>query len=54
MSTYICSAARTPIGAFQGSLKSISATELGSIAIKGSLDKLAIDVNLVKNYFDRK
>ena len=47
MSTYICSAARTPIGAFQGSLKSISATELGSIAIKGSLDKLALDVNLV-------
>jgi len=47
MSTYICSAVRTPIGAFQGSLKSISATELGSIAIKGSLDKLDIDVNLV-------
>ena len=32
--TYICGYSRTPIGAFQGSLKSISATKLGSIVIE--------------------
>jgi acetyl-CoA C-acetyltransferase len=31
----IAAAVRTPIGAFQGSLSSFSATELGSLAIKG-------------------
>ena len=36
---YILSYARTPIGAFQGALKDISAPELGAIAIKGALKK---------------
>ena len=40
---YIVSAARTPIGSFGGSLSSISATELGSIAIKGALKRAGID-----------
>jgi acetyl-CoA C-acetyltransferase len=35
----IVSAARTPIGNFQGSLKSLSATELGSVAIKAALER---------------
>jgi len=34
---YVVSAARTPIGAFQGSLASLRAPDLGSIAIKGAL-----------------
>ena len=34
---YIVSATRTPIGSFGGSLSSLSATELGAIAIRGSL-----------------
>jgi len=34
---YIASAARTPVGSFQGSLSSLSASELGAQAIKGSL-----------------
>ncbi|EOD53125.1 putative acetyl- acetyltransferase protein [Neofusicoccum parvum UCRNP2] len=34
---YIVSAARTPLGMFQGSLGSLSATQLGAHAIKGSL-----------------
>ena len=33
---YIISAVRTPIGSFGGSLKSLSATQLGAIAIKGA------------------
>jgi len=36
----IVSAVRTPIGGFLGSLSSLSATQLGSIAIKGALDKI--------------
>ena len=45
--TYICSYARTPIGAFKGSLSTLSATKLGSIVIKAALDKSLLDSNLV-------
>ena len=44
----IVSAARTPIGCLLGSLSSISASKLGSIAIKGALDKINLDPNLVQ------
>ncbi len=44
---YIVSAVRTPIGSFGGSLKDFSATQLGAIAIKGALDKIGLDNNLV-------
>lgn len=43
----IVSAVRTPIGSFLGSLSSIPATQLGSIAIKGALDKIKLDPSLV-------
>jgi acetyl-CoA C-acetyltransferase len=36
----IVSAARTPIGSFNGALSSLPATELGKIAIRGALKKL--------------
>ena len=39
---YIISAVRTPIGSFGGSLANFSATQLGSIAIKGVLEKSKI------------
>ncbi|MCJ1310921.1 erg10, acetyl-CoA C-acetyltransferase [Agyrium rufum] len=38
-SVYIVSSARTPIGNFQGSLSSLSAVDLGSIAIKAALER---------------
>ena len=38
----IASAARTPIGAFQGTLSSHAATELGSIAIKAALERSGV------------
>ena len=38
----IISAVRTPIGSFGGSLKSLSATQLGAIAIKGAVAKAGI------------
>jgi acetyl-CoA C-acetyltransferase len=40
---YIISAVRTPIGSFGGSLASLSATQLGSIAVKGAIQKAGID-----------
>ena len=40
---YIISAVRTPMGSFGGSLKSLSATQLGAIAIKGAIQKAAIN-----------
>jgi acetyl-CoA C-acetyltransferase len=44
---YICSAVRTPIGSFGGVLSSVSATQLGAIAIKGALDRSKVDPSLV-------
>ena len=38
----IVAAVRTPIGSFGGSLSSLSATELGGIALKGALDKAGV------------
>ena len=43
----IVSVARTPIGSFLGSLSSVSAPKLGSIAIKGALDKIGLSPELV-------
>jgi acetyl-CoA C-acetyltransferase len=40
---YIVSAVRTPLGSFGGTLKDISATKLGAIAIKGALAKINLD-----------
>ncbi|KOY50484.1 acetyl-CoA C-acyltransferase [Polaribacter dokdonensis] len=47
----IVSVARTPIGSFMGSLSSIPATKLGAVAIKGALDKINLDANLVQEVF---
>jgi len=46
---YIISAVRTPIGSFGGSLKSLSATQLGAAAIKGALSKAGIQPQLVQD-----
>lgn len=39
---YIVSAVRTPIGSFNGSLSSVSATKLGATAIQGALSKIGL------------
>lgn len=47
---YIISAVRTPLGSWGGSLKDLSATKLGAIAIKGAIERAGIqptDVNEV-------
>lgn len=39
----ICSAARTPLGAFQGAFTGVPATALGATAIRGALERTGID-----------
>jgi acetyl-CoA C-acetyltransferase len=48
---YIVSAVRTPIGAFNGSLAAVSATQLGAVAIKGALAKAGISPEMVEEVF---
>ena len=47
----IVAAKRTPMGSFGGSLSSVPATKLGSIAIKGALDSIDLDSDLVDEVF---
>nr|GMD32738.1 acetyl-CoA acetyltransferase, cytosolic 1-like [Ipomoea batatas] len=47
----IVGVARTPMGAFLGSLSSLSATKLGSIAIKSALERANVDPSLVQEVF---
>lgn len=46
---YIISAVRTPMGSFGGSLKSMTATQLGAVAIKGALNKAGVNAALVQD-----
>ncbi len=47
----IISYARTPIGSFLGSLSKIPAPKLGAVAIKGALEKINLDPNLVDEVY---
>jgi acetyl-CoA C-acetyltransferase len=47
----IVSAVRTPIGSFMGSLSTVPASLLGASAIKGALEKINLDPNLVDEVF---
>ena len=48
---YIISAVRTPIGSFMGGLSTVSATALGSAAIKGALEKGNVKSELIEEVF---
>ena len=48
---YIVSAVRTPLGSFGGMFANVSATELGTAAIKGALEKGNIDPKNVDEVF---
>ena len=48
---YIISAVRTPIGSFGGSLSSLSAIALGSIAVKAAVEKAGIDPKLIQEVY---
>lgn len=47
----IVSAVRTPMGSFMGSLSGMSATKLGSIAIKGAVERAGVDPSAVQEVF---
>ncbi len=46
---YIIAAVRTPLGSFGGTLKELSATQLGAAAIKGALEKVGIKPEMVND-----
>ncbi len=48
---FIVSAVRTPIGSFLGSLASVPATKLGATAVKGALDKINLNPELVQEIY---
>ncbi len=48
---YIVSAVRTPLGSFGGKLSGLTAIELGSIAIKGALNKAGVKAEEVQEVF---
>ena len=48
---YIVSAIRTPLGSFGGALASLSATQLGTIAIKGALERAKVKPAKVDEVF---
>lgn len=47
----IVAAVRTPMGSFGGSLRSLTAPQLGAIAIKGAIQKAGIDPSVVTDVF---
>ncbi|KAJ1972444.1 erg10, acetyl-CoA C-acetyltransferase, partial [Dimargaris verticillata] len=48
---YIVGAARTPIGGFNGSLASLSAVRLGSLAVQGALSKAGLKADDVQEVY---
>jgi len=47
----IVSAARTPIGSFMGALSTVTAPQLGAVAIKGALEKINLKPELVDEVY---
>lgn len=45
----IVGAARTPMGAFQGDFASVTATELGAVAIKAAVERAGLESDLVQD-----
>ena len=50
-SVYIVSIARTPIGSFNGALSSVTAPQLGAIAIKAALERAGISADQVQEVY---
>ncbi|MBT2619262.1 MULTISPECIES: acetyl-CoA C-acyltransferase [Chryseobacterium] len=48
---FIVSAVRTPMGSFMGSLSTVPATKLGTVAVKGALDKIGLDPKMVQEIY---
>jgi len=50
-SIFICSVARTPLGSLQGSLSHLSATDLGSIAIKSAIERANLSAEAIQEIY---
>ncbi|MFM8913391.1 MAG: acetyl-CoA C-acyltransferase [Flammeovirgaceae bacterium] len=48
---YIVSAVRTPIGSFGGSLASLTAVQLGGIAVKGAIQKIGLEAKHIQEVY---
>ncbi|MFW6066866.1 MAG: thiolase family protein [Myxococcota bacterium] len=48
---YIASAARTPVGAFQGALSDVSATELGATALRAAVERAGVPREAVEHTY---
>ncbi len=48
---FIVSAVRTPMGSFMGSLSTVPAVNLGAVAIKGALNKINLNPELVEEVY---
>lgn len=48
---YIIAAVRTPLGSYGGSLSALSAVELGSLAIKGAINKAGVDMEEIQEVY---
>ena len=48
---YIISATRTPVGSFGGSLASLSATQLGAVAIKAAVEKSGLRPDQIQEVY---
>lgn len=48
---FVISAVRTPIGSFGGSLASLTAVQLGSIAVRAALERAGVDPKAVQEVF---
>ena len=46
-SSFIISAARTPIGSFQGALKTLSATDLGAVAVEAVVERSGLELGQI-------
>merc|ERR1711936_981818 len=48
---FIVSAARTPLGSMEGCLKGVTATQLGSNAIRASVERAGVEPNQVEDVY---
>lgn len=47
----IVGAARTPMGAFQGDFSTLTASDLGTVAIKAAVERASVNPSLIENVF---
>ena len=49
MNVYICSAARTAIGTYGGTLRDVHSSELGTAAAKAAIERAGVDKEAIRS-----